>query len=127
MIFGVYSLAAMAGAVGDVGAGAAAPAVVAGVAPPAAAADAAPAAAAVVAGMVVPIADTAAVRIAALRAEKGRLAAERKRNASDLRSEEKKRQRNIKAARNLSKDDLMEVLGARAVAEAKGKGKGKAA
>ena len=124
MIFGVYSLAAMAGAVGDVGAGAAAPAVVAGVAPPAAAADAA---AAVVAGMVVPIADTAAVRIAALRAEKGRLAAERKRNASDLRSEEKKRQRNIKAARNLSKDDLMEVLGARAVAEAKGKGKGKAA
>ena len=68
-------------------------------------------------------------RIADLKAERARLQAERKRVAADLRNEEKRRQRLMKAARTLSNDDLASVLGARYAAgnglKGKGKGKGK--
>ena len=58
--------------------------------------------------------DAGAARISQLKAEKARLLAERKRVQVELRSEEKKRQRRMKAARNLSNEDLVAVLGARA-------------
>jgi hypothetical protein len=83
-----------------------------------------------VGGAAVPAGDPAAARIATLKAEKARLLAERKRVQVDLRLQEKKRQRRMKAARNLSNEDLVSVLGARAaaahvvVAAAKGDGKG---
>ena len=83
-----------------------------------------------------PARDPAAERIANLKAERARLVSERKEVQKELRLEEKKRQRILARARNLSTDDLAAVIVARGVAaaakakaEAKaggdGKGKGK--
>lgn len=78
--------------------------------------------------------DPIAARIAALKEDRARLALERRQVQKDLKANEKKRQRLMNRARNLSNEDLAAVIGARAAAaaakalaepKAKGKGKGK--
>ena len=77
--------------------------------------------------------DPIAARIAALKADRARLSAERRQVQKELKVSEQKRQRLMQRARNLSNEDLAAVLGARVAAaaakaaepDAKGKGKGK--
>jgi hypothetical protein len=71
--------------------------------------------------------DSAADRIAELKAERAELLAEKKRVQKDLKNEERKRRRLVEKARNLSMHDLATVLGVRvAAAASKAKPKAKA-
>ena len=63
--------------------------------------------------------DRSADEIAGLRAERARLASERKEVQKDLKNAERKRQRLMSRARLLSNAELAAMSGARAAAEAK--------
>ena len=69
--------------------------------------------------------DPAALRLQNLQQEYQNLAAARKQNAKEMRSEKKKVKRLKDKAKNLSTTDLQDILIARAAEAAKGKGKGK--
>ena len=64
--------------------------------------------------------------LAQLRAEHAQLQAERKRVQGQIKVEERKRRRLMEKARNLSNEDLISILGARAAAKAKAQAKAKA-
>jgi len=70
--------------------------------------------------------DPRANRIAALKDQRAQLLANRKAVQKELKNEERKRQRLMDKARNLSNEDLASVLGSRAVAAAKAKAKAEA-
>ncbi len=67
--------------------------------------------------------DAGADRLAALAAEKRRIADEKKRNAAEMKKEQQKRQRLMVKAKGLSDADLINVIANRGRAKAKAKGK----
>ena len=71
------------------------------------------------------VGDPAADRITHLREQERALKDERKRIASEVRKETKKKARLVEKAKLLTDADLLAVLGSRAVAKAKAKGKPK--
>jgi hypothetical protein len=72
------------------------------------------------------VGDAAANRIQQLAQQKRDLANQRKRVASELKNEQKKKQRIMNKAKTLDTADLVQILAVRAAAKAKPKAKGKA-